>query len=340
VTTAAVSKGEIVSVGVAVRVFWPLDDAWYGGHVTGYELESKKHVVLYHDGVEERLDFEKEKVVTVTESLAGTSGVLFATCDSPPVRLPVVCGARGVGWLMPNPRRGRELVQFLDATTNATTTVTAAEFAARFDDDDEKSGKSTQSKRWRRGCRFDPTRAGFFWKARGGERAISLGGFLQQQGAAWGEAIVGKPVTLRPEGFEYDEETLLSAERAADATARNVMTEKAVTTSVPAAALGELAPDAPAASADAVAEGANRESLTVQEGAERRSPGPGGGSASPSAAETDASAEGDSADTTPAEWVTVSVLAYSDASGEHQVLFPDGKREWLALVMQETGGSA
>jgi hypothetical protein len=38
--------------------------------------------------------------------------------------------------------------------------------------------------------------------------------------------------------------------------------------------------------------------------------------------------------------VTVSVLAYSDASGEHQVLFPDGKREWLALVMQETGGSA
>jgi hypothetical protein len=119
-----------------------------------------------------------------------------------------------------------------------------------------------------------------------------------------------------------------------------MMTENAVTTSVPAAALGELAPDAPAASADAVAEGANRESLTVQEGAERRSPGPGGGSASPSAAETDASAEGDSGDTTPAEWVTVSVLAYSDASGEHQVLFPDGKREWLALVMQETGGSA
>jgi hypothetical protein len=41
VTTAAVSKGEIVSVGVAVRVFWPLDDAWYGGHVTGYEKRAK-----------------------------------------------------------------------------------------------------------------------------------------------------------------------------------------------------------------------------------------------------------------------------------------------------------
>ena len=40
------------------------------------------------------------------------------------------------------------------------------------------------------------------------------------------------------------------------------------------------------------------------------------------------------------DWVTVSVLAYSDASGEHQVLYPDGKREWLALVMQETGGDA
>ena len=40
------------------------------------------------------------------------------------------------------------------------------------------------------------------------------------------------------------------------------------------------------------------------------------------------------------DWVTVSVLAYSDASGEHQVLYPDGKREWLALVMQETGGNA
>ena len=228
VTTAEVKPGEIVPTGAAVRVFWPLDDAWYGGVCRGYDAETKRHAVLYHDGVEEFLDFDEEKAVVVTEEARGDGdgdgrsrdgGVgleVVSTSNALPVRLPITCGARGVGWLMPNPRRGREEVQFLDETANATIVVSAAAFAARFDDSnseqgDVSKGKSLQSKRWRRGCRFDPNRAGFHWKARGGERAISVGAFLQQQGAAWGEAIVGRPLTIRPEGHAYAEAALASA---------------------------------------------------------------------------------------------------------------------------------
>jgi hypothetical protein len=33
-------------------VWWPLDDAWYGGEVTGYNTDTKMHNVLYYDGIE------------------------------------------------------------------------------------------------------------------------------------------------------------------------------------------------------------------------------------------------------------------------------------------------
>ena len=352
VTTTEVRKGEIVPAGVAVRVFWPLDDAWYGGVVRGYDAATERHAVLYHDGVEERLDFDAERVVTVTEEASSDANPATAVANAPAIRLPVRCGARGVGWLMPNPRRGRERVQFLDEETNAVTTVTAAEFAARFDDDKDASAKSTQSKRWRRGCRFDPARAGFFWKARGGERVISVGAFLQQQGAAWGEAIVGRPVKLRPEGFQYAEASIAAAERAADEAARRALTERA--DEAPAATSesrhraepGDV--DVDAAVPEDARDGAgtdrglapmDAEPAAGGDAAEREETRTGSGSES---ADKDAAGAGAGADPAAEEpspdWITVSVLAYSDASGEHRVLFPDGSREWLALVMQETGG--
>jgi hypothetical protein len=331
-----------------VRVFWPLDDAWYGGVCRGYDAETKRHAVLYHDGVEEFLDFDEEKAVVVTEARgdgdgdgddrAGGVGLdIVSTSNALPVRLPITCGARGVGWLMPNPRRGREEVRFHDETANATIALSASAFAARFDDEatgDETKGKSLQSKRWRRGCRFDPNRAGFHWKARGGERAISVGAFLQQQGAAWGEAIVGRPLTLRPEGYAYAESTLASAERTADEAARRSVTESATE-----ALTREPEPSEPRDAAIAT----NATSPVPADATEdARDPL---GSA-PTERRDGGLDDGDGSGSDPADepgrtdWVTVSVLAYSDASGEHQVLYPDGKREWLALVMQETGGNA
>jgi len=310
--------------------------------------------VLYHDGVEEFLDFDEEKAVVVTEARrdersgdgddrAGGVGLeIVSTSNALPVRLPITCGARGVGWLMPNPRRGREEVRFHDETADATVSLSASAFAARFDDEatgDNGKEKSLQSKRWRRGCRFDPNRAGFHWKARGGERAISVGAFLQQQGAAWGEAIVGRPLTLRPEGHAYAESALLSAERAADEAARRSVTESATNGALTGI---EPEPSEPTARDTAIAENA------VPADATERRDGAldyGDGFGSDTADEDEDSAgtraeEPVSKTQKRTDWVTVSVLAYSDASGEHQVLYPDGKREWLALVMQETGGNA
>jgi hypothetical protein len=34
--------------------------------------------------------------------------------------------------------------------------------------------------------------------------------------------------------------------------------------------------------------------------------------------------------------MTGSIVKYSDSAGEHQVLFPDGTREWITLVLNET----
>jgi hypothetical protein len=30
-------------------------------------------------------------------------------------------------------------------------------------------------------------------------------------------------------------------------------------------------------------------------------------------------------------------VRYSESSGEHQVLYPDGTKEWITLVVHETG---
>ena len=67
VTVEKVKKGQVVPIDATVRVFWPLDDAWYGGRVLGHneKTSGKKdketgeakvtalHTVLYHDGVQE-----------------------------------------------------------------------------------------------------------------------------------------------------------------------------------------------------------------------------------------------------------------------------------------------
>lgn len=63
------SYGEEV-VGRRVRVYWPLDKAWYEGCVKSFKKEDNKHSVLYDDGEEESLDLGKEKVEWVQQSSA------------------------------------------------------------------------------------------------------------------------------------------------------------------------------------------------------------------------------------------------------------------------------
>jgi len=43
-------------------VYWPLDDAWYPGIVKSYDDQTKEHVILYEDGMEETLMLSNEKL--------------------------------------------------------------------------------------------------------------------------------------------------------------------------------------------------------------------------------------------------------------------------------------
>ncbi|CAM0951311.1 unnamed protein product [Alopecurus aequalis] len=49
------------AVGRRLRVYWPLDKAWYEGRVDAYDAGSRRHRVMYDDGEEEEVDLGKEK---------------------------------------------------------------------------------------------------------------------------------------------------------------------------------------------------------------------------------------------------------------------------------------
>ncbi|XP_030532528.2 DNA mismatch repair protein MSH6 [Rhodamnia argentea] len=51
-----------------VRVYWPLDKAWYEGCVKSFDEGSGKHLVQYDDAEEELLDLGKEKIEWVKEN--------------------------------------------------------------------------------------------------------------------------------------------------------------------------------------------------------------------------------------------------------------------------------
>ncbi|KAD4982238.1 hypothetical protein E3N88_18909 [Mikania micrantha] len=48
-------------IGRQIRVWWPMDKAFYGGVVKSYDNQTKKHVVLYDDGDVEVLQLDKER---------------------------------------------------------------------------------------------------------------------------------------------------------------------------------------------------------------------------------------------------------------------------------------
>ncbi|TVU10902.1 hypothetical protein EJB05_44457 [Eragrostis curvula] len=54
--------GPTAFVGLACKVFWPLDSDWYKGSVTGYNEATKKHSVKYDDGESEDLSLADERI--------------------------------------------------------------------------------------------------------------------------------------------------------------------------------------------------------------------------------------------------------------------------------------
>ncbi|KAL2934052.1 Histone-lysine N-methyltransferase ATX2 [Bienertia sinuspersici] len=48
--------------GVNPMVYWPLDDVWYSGSISGYNTESNQHKVKYEDGDEEELILSVEQI--------------------------------------------------------------------------------------------------------------------------------------------------------------------------------------------------------------------------------------------------------------------------------------
>ncbi|URE02376.1 DNA mismatch repair protein [Musa troglodytarum] len=54
-------------VGKRIKVFWPLDKAWYEGRVSSFDELSCKHAICYDDGEEEALDLGKEKFEWIGE---------------------------------------------------------------------------------------------------------------------------------------------------------------------------------------------------------------------------------------------------------------------------------
>ncbi|KAK8540982.1 hypothetical protein V6N13_061030 [Hibiscus sabdariffa] len=53
-----------------LRVYWPLDKAWYEGAVKSFDKDTGKHLILYDDDEEEELDLGKEKIEWVEETTA------------------------------------------------------------------------------------------------------------------------------------------------------------------------------------------------------------------------------------------------------------------------------
>lgn len=51
-----------VFVGMACKVYWPMDEDWYKGSVTGYNSGTRKHCIEYNDGDIEHLILMDEKV--------------------------------------------------------------------------------------------------------------------------------------------------------------------------------------------------------------------------------------------------------------------------------------
>lgn len=63
-----VVKGEVNDdflasiIGKKIQVYWPLDKEWYSGKVRSFDARTNRHLVVYDDCQQERLDLKKERI--------------------------------------------------------------------------------------------------------------------------------------------------------------------------------------------------------------------------------------------------------------------------------------
>ncbi|KAK3133294.1 hypothetical protein QOZ80_6AG0534770 [Eleusine coracana subsp. coracana] len=113
----AVAAPAADAVGRRLRVYWPLDDAWYKGEVESYDSGSRKHRVKYDDGDEEEVDLAKEKF----EWAAGED-------STPPPSQPA--------------RKLRRLRRMSDTAVAKSPTV--------MEDEEDDAGDSTKDEDWKK----------------------------------------------------------------------------------------------------------------------------------------------------------------------------------------------
>ena len=334
------------------------------------------------------LDFNKEKVEVVSlgdgaEKVPPIDGLL-------PLRVPIIGGSTK-GWMLPNARRGAEQVA-VDADTSGdvsgdisgdvTTRMSVLDFNDRFVPPPEKTltkGGAPVVKRWRRMLSFDPARCPPHLAARGGcAKEVSLGRWLANQGAAWGEAVVGRPVFVRPRTWTYSPGDYVNAERlAAERHERDVGGSKPVSDNITGEKRKEPEPedaeDAEDAAADAEVE--NVETVAKEEPVDETLKPPTILGCSPSKKERsveyiysagpavtgpddgpeqkdekeekededesmgkqsdDESMDKDDSDD-ESEWRFASIVGFNAQTGDHRLLYADGTREWLPLILHET----
>ncbi|KAJ8553607.1 hypothetical protein K7X08_024285 [Anisodus acutangulus] len=76
-------------VGCRVRVWWPLDQVFYGGYITLFDHSEKKHMVIYEDGDQEMLNLAKERWELVEDDNASVPShkIVPGPSDSSDMRL-------------------------------------------------------------------------------------------------------------------------------------------------------------------------------------------------------------------------------------------------------------
>ena len=309
-----------------------------------------------------------------------------------PLRVPIIGGSTK-GWMLPNARRGAEQVAVDadisgdtsgDISGDVTTRMSVLDFNDRFVPPPEKAltkGGAPVVKRWRRMLSFDPARCPPHLAARGGcAKEVSLGRWLANQGAAWGEAVVGRPVFVRPRTWTYSPGDYVNAERlAAERHEATVVGSKPVSDNITGEKRKEPEPedaeDAEDAAADAEVENVEtvaKEEPVVEEtlkaptilgcspSKKERSvediysagpavTGPDDGPEQKDEKEKDEDEDEsmgkqsddesmgkDSDDEDESEWRFASIVGFNAQTGDHRLLYADGTREWLPLILHET----
>ena len=167
-------------VGGRVRVYWPLDKAWYVGQIRSHVAGTDKYSVHYYeDDCEEELDFATEKVQVY---------ILNPDVQPPsvrgiePKRLAVYTGPkdkRTRGWLEPGMPRGYECVSYVDEE-GKNVTARATQFCTLFNPDIDKGA------RWRREISIEAA------DVDGLEDDTSVNDWFKVQGERWSYAVVGQ----------------------------------------------------------------------------------------------------------------------------------------------------